>query len=46
MCASKLDSQFAGQAGRVALAASPINIKNRPLYDPFTGGLLPHQHQR
>ena len=26
--ASRLDSQLAGQPGRLALAASPINIKN------------------
>ena len=29
---SLLDSQLAGPAGRGALAASPINIKNCPLY--------------
>jgi len=28
MCASKLDSKFAGNIGGVALAASLINIKN------------------
>ena len=32
MCGSILDSKFAGNIGGVALAASLINIKNRPLY--------------
>jgi uncharacterized protein YgbK (DUF1537 family) len=32
MYASKLDSQFAGNIGGVALADTVINIKNRPFY--------------
>ena len=35
-CAGILDSQLAGQKGRVARADSCVIIKNRPFHDPFT----------
>ena len=38
--ASRLDSQLAGLAGRGALAASHVTIKNCPLYSDFRRLLL------
>jgi len=48
--ANLLDSQLAGRDGRVSLAASHINIKNRPLSDPFPASHtrtdpFPYQYQ-